>query len=133
MYTIYLTTTGQILRVVQTTDIELQLHGDEAYLAGAINDAENYIENGAAVAMPVKPNQHSEFDFATKTWIDQRTPTTQWREVRQKRNGLLLASDYTQLTDVMANKAAWATYRQALRDITAQQDPFSITWPTAPI
>lgn len=133
MYTIYSIQTGQILRIVQTTDIESQLHGDEAYLVGVINDAESYIENDVAVAMPVKPNQYSEFDFASKTWIDQRTPETQWREVRRERNKLLLASDYTQLADVTIDKEAWATYRQALRDVTTQQDPFNIIWPFAPI
>jgi len=40
-----------------------------------------------------------------------------------------------QLADVVmtaAQKAAWATYRQALRDITAQKDPLNITWPVKP-
>lgn len=27
------------------------------------------------------------------------------------------------------NKVAWATYRQALRDITLQADPLNIVWP----
>jgi hypothetical protein len=26
----------------------------------------------------------------------------------------------------------WRTYRQALRDITNQSSPFTITWPTKP-
>ena len=54
-------------------------------------------------------------------------------EVREKRNALLSASDWTQLPDVpLATKQAWADYRQALRDITLQPDPFSIIWPTPP-
>jgi hypothetical protein len=55
-------------------------------------------------------------------------------DVRAQRNGLLAVSDYTQLTDVpIANRAAWATYRQALRDIPAQGGfPESVTWPTPP-
>ena len=37
------------------------------------------------------------------------------------------------LSDATADKAAWATYRQALRDITAQAGfPWTITWPDAP-
>jgi hypothetical protein len=28
--------------------------------------------------------------------------------------------------------AEWSAYRQALRDVTTQTDPFSITWPTKP-
>lgn len=55
-------------------------------------------------------------------------------DVRLQRNGLLAASDYTQLADVpITNRAAWATYRQALRDIPAQGGfPESVTWPTPP-
>jgi hypothetical protein len=57
----------------------------------------------------------------------------QWSAVRRRRNELLLASDWTQLADSPADKAAWASYRQALRDITEQADPFTINWPTPPI
>lgn len=53
-----------------------------------------------------------------------------------KRNSLLLISDWTQLPDVPLNnekKAEWATYRQALRDVPAQQGfPDNIVWPVAP-
>lgn len=56
----------------------------------------------------------------------------QWSLVRRRRNGLLLECDWTQLADSPADKAAWASYRQALRDITQQQDPFDIAWPTPP-
>jgi hypothetical protein len=54
--------------------------------------------------------------------------------IKQKRNDLLLESDWTQLPDVpLTTKEAWATYRQALRDITSQEGyPTSIAWPVAP-
>ena len=54
--------------------------------------------------------------------------------VRQTRNDKLKESDWTHTTDsTVANKEAWATYRQALRDITSQVDfPWTITWPDAP-
>lgn len=43
------------------------------------------------------------------------------------------AFDWTQVADAPVDKAAWATYRQALRDITSQVSfPDSITWPTEP-
>ena len=55
-------------------------------------------------------------------------------EVRNKRNILLSASDWTQLPDVPdATKQKWAEYRQALRDVTDQPNfPQSVTWPTKP-
>jgi hypothetical protein len=54
-------------------------------------------------------------------------------EVRQQRNELLSACDWTQLPDSPADHEAWATYRQALRDVTGQAGfPWDITWPEAP-
>jgi hypothetical protein len=55
-----------------------------------------------------------------------------WDFIRAERNGLLAACDWTQLPDASADAAAWATYRQALRDITTQTDPFDIVWPASP-
>ena len=53
--------------------------------------------------------------------------------VRQQRNDKLKECDWTQITDATADKAAWATYRQALRDVTQQAGfPWTITWPDAP-
>ena len=56
----------------------------------------------------------------------------QWTVIRAERNNLLAASDWTQLPDVSADAAAWATYRQALRDVTNQPNPFAIVWPESP-
>jgi hypothetical protein len=57
----------------------------------------------------------------------------QAKAVRADRNTKLADSDWTQLADSTADKAAWATYRQALRDITAQAGfPWTIDWPAQP-
>jgi hypothetical protein len=54
-------------------------------------------------------------------------------EVRQQRNELLSACDWTQLPDSPADHEAWSTYRQELRDVTAQEGfPWDVTWPDAP-
>lgn len=56
-----------------------------------------------------------------------------WSYARSKRNELLQSSDWTQLPDVpLQTKETWAGYRQQLRDITNQTDPFNIIWPTLP-
>jgi hypothetical protein len=76
----------------------------------------------------------------TQTWtITDRTAeeiaqieADQWSNVRSERNRLLSDCDWTQLSDAPVDAAAWASYRQSLRDITEQADPFSITWPTPP-
>ena len=56
----------------------------------------------------------------------------QWADIRAERNARLSACDWTQLPDAPVDKAAWAAYRQALRDITKQDNPFNITWPVEP-
>ena len=56
----------------------------------------------------------------------------QWPIIRAERNKLLVESDWTQLPDAPVDAAAWATYRQALRDITDQANPFAIVWPESP-
>jgi hypothetical protein len=57
----------------------------------------------------------------------------QAKSVRSSRTEMLKNSDWTQIADSTADKAAWATYRQALRDITAQAGfPWTIDWPVAP-
>lgn len=60
------------------------------------------------------------------------TLAAQWERIRSQRNTKLAACDWTQLPDAPVDAAVWATYRQALRDITLQADPFNIVWPTAP-
>ena len=53
--------------------------------------------------------------------------------VRKSRGNKLAECDWTQVADAPVDKAAWATYRQALRDISAQEGfPWTITWPDAP-
>jgi hypothetical protein len=56
----------------------------------------------------------------------------QWTVIRAERNALLVASDWTQVADAPVDAVAWAVYRQALRDITEQTDPFNIVWPIPP-
>jgi hypothetical protein len=56
----------------------------------------------------------------------------QWAVIRAERNKLLTDCDWTQLPDVSVDAAAWATYRQALRDVTGQANPFAIVWPEGP-
>ena len=57
----------------------------------------------------------------------------QAKSIRQSRTEKLKDSDWTQLADSTADKTAWAAYRQALRDITAQAGfPWTIDWPAQP-
>jgi len=52
---------------------------------------------------------------------------------RGTRDNLLSQSDWTQVADAPVDATVWATYRQALRDITDQAGfPNDINWPTQP-
>ena len=60
----------------------------------------------------------------------------QWESIRSTRNTKLAATDWTQLADAPLSettKTLWANYRQALRDITSQPDPYEIVWATEPV
>jgi len=55
--------------------------------------------------------------------------------VKYHRDNTLASTDYLMMPDVFAkfsesDQAKITEYRQALRDITTQEDPFNITWPS---
>lgn len=61
--------------------------------------------------------------------VDQSVAET---NIRQRREDLLKETDYLALSDNTLT-SAMSTYRQALRDVTAQSGfPFSVVWPTKP-
>lgn len=56
-----------------------------------------------------------------------------WVDVRTLRNELLLECDWRVLSDTADNnKNGWIEYRQELRNITSQENPFNIIWPVQP-
>lgn len=57
------------------------------------------------------------------------------RTVRAERDVKLAETDWTQVADAPVDQAAWATYRQALRDIPTHANFPNLTeadWPTKP-
>lgn len=92
-----------------------------------------YVVDGVLVSRPECTSAKHQWDHTTHTWIDPRSTEQMWSEVRASRDKLLVQSDWTQLPDVpTVLKTSWATYRQALRDITSQTDPAAIVWPVSP-
>ena len=81
-----------------------------------------YVQSGKAYNVKVE----------STTTEEQAALTSQkWEEVRNQRNTILQATDWMASSDLTLSDA-WKNYRQALRDVPTQSDPFNITWPTSP-
>ena len=78
--------------------------------------------------------EEAEF-IARKEAMAAEFPTRKAAYVREKRNDLLAASDWTQANDrPLSNdkKIEWATYRTALRDLPSSSDWPDVTFPEEP-
>lgn len=65
--------------------------------------------------------------------IDEREAEEAWALFRGLRDSLLASCDWTQVPDAPVDQAAWATYRQQLRDLPASTtDPSNVVWPERP-
>jgi hypothetical protein len=86
--------------------------------------ASPYIENNMVFTVIVSEKTQDELEKDTEQ---------QAKQLRIERNLMLANCDWTQISDATVDKAVWATYRQALRDVTTQTGfPWTITWPDAP-
>ena len=99
------------------------LEANEPYIVGEFNGNEYIVVNGEPIR---KPDSEIDAFHIGRAWV----------ELKNRRNGSLLDSDWTQgndapLTD--AKKQEWATYRQDLRDLPANTtDPANPAWPEPP-
>lgn len=118
-FTIYKTSNGEILynTTTDTPQNQIGLQSGESIIEGLYSAHEYVITDGAAV---------------------KRTDNI-LQIVRDLRNSLLTESDWTQAVDSPLSdtkKAEWATYRQTLRDLPANNSSASsvddVTFPTKP-
>jgi hypothetical protein len=68
-------------------------------------------------------------------WIQEADIPNEWRweRLRMYRDDLLKASDWRMVEDAIWDKAPWATYRQALRDLpNTNSDAMKIVFPDEP-
>ena len=82
--------------------------------------------------------------FVIPEYVDPRPLSDYYKQVREKRNEKLVASDWTQYPDSpldSTKKTEWATYRQALRDLPTNVTDSNVkdviyvshsVWPTKP-
>ena len=124
-YTIYDKTTGQILDNLTCPDSHVvNLSDEHGILDGHFPDDKFTVVEGLA-----RPSEVGTADVESNAVSEMSADV----KVRIARNQALAASDWTQVADAPVDRAAWADYRQALRDITSQADfPENIIWPTEP-
>lgn len=93
----------------------------------------NYVEGTPTQSGSLYLQNWTESDASSED-IETRK-NEKWEEVRDIRDSLLSQSDWTQFQDTPITGSLltdWQTYRQGLRDITTQDNPYSLTWPTKP-
>jgi len=118
-----------ILSAGFVSDCLIQLTPNNGFMINANEfefSEENYDKHVIYNNPPDKPDYNRVLGYV---------PDTQWVSVRVEQKYKLEDSDWTVLPDVPMEESLrnqWKVYRQELRDITTQPDPFNITWPTPP-
>lgn len=120
---IYVQETGDIRRTMRLMDIaevELNCAPGESWLEGTADIRKQRVQNGKVVGR----------DPAA---LEAAAIAQAWTELYDKRLRRLYASDWTQVPDAPVDRAAWAAYRQALRDLPQNTpDPRYPVWPEPP-
>lgn len=114
-FTEYDLETGLISRIVVTDEDFIPREGF-SFIEGAYSDDMFVVRGKTPIPLEVQ-----------EKGIDE------WALFKIERNNRLSASDWTQLPDAPVDQAAWATYRQALRDLPDNtSDPSNPVWPELP-
>ena len=119
---IYDKATGQITKQLSCADSDLEANvGDaESCVLYSGSAAFKRVVDGSVV--DADPNVIQELELAAA-----------WVRLRQSRDSLLSKCDWTQVPDAPVDQAAWAAYRQALRDLPSNtSDPLDVVWPQQP-
>jgi len=128
--------------------IVVEENGYEAIRTNPETFTDQEIADAGWVAAPVMPTYNPdthriEWNSETNSWyLDEISAeelaeriTMAWQGVRSERDDMLSCTDYMVVKATETGTpipSAWSEYRQGLRDITTQSDPFDITWPTEP-
>jgi len=117
-FTLYNAETGEITAIMSGSVEDAELNGP--YLEGAFDPDTHTVVDGVAVQKPDSVLEEQEIKKATSKMI-------------LLRDGRLKDSDWTQVPDAPVDAAAWAVYRQQLRDLPANTpDPRNVEWPEPP-
>lgn len=122
-YTKYEKSTGKITGVLvlsRPEDLALNIGEGEAAIEGQYSMKTQMVVDGVVVDRPAAELEAERLEAA-------------WNNLRAQRNRLLSSYDWTQAPDAPVDQAAWAAYRQALRDLPGNTvDPENPNWPQPP-
>lgn len=118
-------------RVLQISDEEIEFTPEGIKVAEITDEEALEVETSS---QPLFLIEGELLTLKAKLWREQ--PETVKELLRPERDRLLAESDWTQLNDTTISEdklAAWAAYRQDLRDLTDNIDENGeVTFPTAP-
>ena len=120
--TIYNKSTGEILRSFSGSEelIEINVRDDEGYVEGGYTKDHEKVVDGVLTRLSGEE-------------IEGLVLAVAWQSFKTARNLMLQSCDWTQVPDAPADKDAWASYRQALRDLPDNTtDPNDVAWPSPP-
>ena len=123
VFTKYDKATGKItglLVISKPENLALNIGEGEAAIEGEYSMQTKMVVDGVVVDRPAAELEAERLEAA-------------WNNLRAQRNRLLSSCDWTQVPDAPVDQAAWAAYRQALRDLPDNTiDPFNPVWPQQP-
>lgn len=137
-YTVYNTKSGEILftgNAVQEKEIQKMTADGQSYLLDSSKENQ-FVSNGTITDMPPKPDGDYLFDYDSKAWVFNESAA---RAKALYQRDQLLKDGPDRINPIwfaamtFEQQQAWADYRQALLDITAQSGfPMTIDWPARP-
>jgi hypothetical protein len=119
---IYNSSTGEIVSFYEGSEQDIIANANDglSYLISTEDTTNKYVVNGVLVDLPADV-------------IEEKDLERSWHNLRKTRWQLLVSSDWTQVSDAPVDAAAWAVYRQQLRDLPANTtDPRNVVWPEPP-
>ena len=120
-------------------------HEREKFMSRLAASINKYVWDGDDWVLEKDESTISKYDFTVADFPDAPVPEkpdynpdqkaldAEADEVRSERDKLLAATDWTQVADAPVDQAAYAEYRQALRDVPEQVGfPSDVDWPEKP-